>query len=171
MRSWLALIVLVGCGSDKPGSEPITPGEAEGLCTKSCGYDVDCQGDDLDACITDCVDEVGTWARHDAIATVSECRDSLTCDDDTEICLERVKPLAFHRQFEEACRAGLDGCETVDLDTDCAVEYSAQGDDIGYYRFMSEPVIDELTACFGEADCDAKLACMDAVYETYGIAL
>jgi hypothetical protein len=172
MRRWLAFALMLGAGcNDAPGPGPITPGEARDVCTKSCGYDVDCEDGDLETCVDDCVVEVGTWARHDAIATIASCRDQLSCDDDSDTCLERVKPLAFHRRFQDACRAGLDGCADVDLDLDCAIEYSPDGDDIGYFRFMSEPVIDELTACFEAADCAARTACLDEVYLARGISL
>lgn len=169
-RLAFALVLGVGC-SDAPGPEPITPGEARDLCTKSCSYDVDCEQGELESCVDDCVVEVGTWARHDAIATLAECRADLACDLDTATCLEKVRPLAFHHRFQEACQVGLDGCPDVDLTVDCAIEFSPDGDDIGYFRFMSEPVIDELVACFDGADCAARLGCLDAVYLERGIPL
>jgi len=172
MRRWLplALAIAAGC-SDAPGRGPITSSEARDECTKSCEYEVDCLAEDQQVCVDDCVTEVVGWARHDAIATLSSCRAGLTCDEDTSSCLEKVKPVDFHRKFQDACRAGLDGCASIDIDVDCAIEYSPDSDDIGYFRFMSEPVIDELIGCFDGADCQARLDCMEAVYAERGIQL
>jgi hypothetical protein len=173
MRACLVLLSLglaAGCGSD-PGPEPITPAQAEDLCTQSCSFDVECDAKDLASCVTDCVTDVGTWARHDAIATIADCRDSLTCDDDTDACLERVKPLAYHRAFETRCREALVDCVGIIIETDCAVEYNVESDDIGFFRFMSEPVIRDLTTCMDAADCDARLTCIDDVFVARNINL
>jgi len=166
MRRVLVLLLVAGCHDDPTDSNVVTDGDAEALCTKGCSYDVDCLSADLDTCVTSCVDDSAGWVRHDALEAEQNCIAGLGCDEDPGVCGARVKPLAFHHDFQTKCEAQLADCTSL---IDCTVDYNPDDPGAGVLRFAAAPIIDELSACLDGADCTARTDCMTSIFDMYGI--
>jgi hypothetical protein len=165
MRRVLVLVLLVGC-HDKADTGAVSEGDAEVLCTRGCSYDIDCLGADVDTCIADCIDSAAGWVRHDALEAEQNCIADLPCDEDPGTCGSRVRPLDEHRAFADKCDAQLAECSSL---IDCTVEFDPEDPSAGFLRFAAPSVIAELSACLDGADCTARLDCVTAVFDTYGI--
>ena len=175
MRRIILIAMLVGCGSDDDTSSgPISEAAAEAPCTQLCERDVECEGDVLEDCVGDCVVDLAGWARTDAVTTIYSCISQLECDADEEAeCGPTVAPLDVHRAYEDRCRVTLGTClESSELDSLCEVDYIEDADgDAGVMRFLAPIVVEAMTACLvDDASCDDQLACIDDVFEQYGVS-
>jgi hypothetical protein len=85
-----------GNGGGGPAEEPSSAEQIQSLCTSQCAHVARCSasdggvGTDAPPCDSECNAELGTLAgrvRADAIAIITECFDSLSCDVSDDTCL------------------------------------------------------------------------------------
>lgn len=169
-------LFLLACGSDSPGSGPISAADAEDACTLGCQHDEECGNLDVDEtvdqCITECVDTATGLVRGDAFTALAECTAALECTASDDACNDTVNPLAVHEEWEARCREVMPACipDAAQLDAYCETDPNAAGDNNGFLSLFAAPLIEDLTACFDETGCDAISACQQAVFEQYGIS-
>ena len=177
MRLALAtFMVATACGGGSGGGSvfgtgPITDAQAEEVCTADCQHDIDCGStQDLATCVTDCKQEMVGWARADAVDTIFDCQIANACDAGDDECLDLVQPLAIHNQWETECRANLGECAPTpeDLDGICSATSTGDGD-AGFIRFIAPPVIEEMLDCLPLPACDARLDCLQGVFQSHNI--
>jgi hypothetical protein len=170
MKRFMVIVGLAACGG---GGGPASESEVREGCQKICTRDVACaiegEGQELDACVADCTDDLGGWPRADAFGDLTECIADLPCDGREETCLGQISRLPIHDEWEDACRANLLQCEEQGVnEAVCTLEGDEEA---ALLRLISEPIMEDMIDCMDAADCGARLDCIDAVFETNGIDL
>jgi hypothetical protein len=174
----LALFTLVACGSDGPGSGPVSQADFNEGCRVDCEHRVECgtATGTLEECITNCTDDyadVSGWLRGDAYVAITECFGGLACSADTSTCLTECQPTDAHERYEAQCREVFAPCVEVPSDLDGFCETtpmpSEQGDDTGIFCLMTPAIMDQMTACIPDGTtCQAGLTCLQGVLEQVG---
>ena len=161
---------LVGCGTDGPGTGPISPAAAMAGCEAGCEYDKMCDPTSTEtvaACTADCVADVGAGGiRADAFEAITDCATALACTADDDICFNECSPTSAHESYETACRAKLAECGGMAADVDGACE-TTPGVDKGFLCVFTPAVMAELEDCFA-LDCAGLDACFNTVTAKYG---
>lgn len=120
-----------------------------------------------------CVAEISGWVRGDAAEIIFECFAGLACGENDDACASLVEPLAIHEEWEGRCRTAMATCvETPDqLDGLCEVSPSPTSDDIGIFRFIAPPIMEEIIDCMDAADCNARITCVQTVLDAHNVDL
>ncbi len=160
-----ALGLLAGCS---PNVGAVSTTGAESDCRISCDFEASCLDQDLDTCTSDCVDYVAGWIRADALEKYAACHGALACDADDDECLVQITPLAVHKTWEKRCRAQLADCD-VDLEAMCTASFDPSLPTSGFIRFVTPTIVEKYVACLDEADCTARVDCITAVSDSYGV--
>ncbi len=161
---------LVGCGTDGPGTGPISAADAMAGCEAGCERDMMCDPTSTEtvaACTADCVAGVGGGGiRADVFEVITDCTAALACTADEDICLNECSPTSAHESYETACRAKLAECGGMAADVDGACE-TTPGVDKGFLCVFTPAVMAELEDCFA-LDCAGLDACFNTVTAKYG---
>lgn len=165
---WIGLFVslsLAGCGGDDHGTGPLTATAARELCRVGCEYDASCDpAVNVEACTSACGTVGAGYLREDAAFALSDCKASLACTEDDDVCVEKIEPLDVHHRWEERCGTQLAAACDVSHDDMCNVD-PTEGEDHNALVTMAAPaVVEELIACLDLADCEARLTCVNAVF-------
>jgi hypothetical protein len=171
LRLIVPIALLAACGDD-PNTGPVDRPTAERYCELLCEREARCDGDDLQACIDDCVGDVVGWVREDAFIDIVECIDDLACAADDDVCLEACRPTSAHLHYEQRCREELSACGVSGGSLDGACEVTPGGSssgDAGFVCLIATPIVQELTRCFDEPNCEAIATCFERVIDRHGI--
>lgn len=171
MKRFMVTVVLAACGGN--GAGPVSESELREGCQQICTRDLACaeEGDTetLEGCVADCSEDLGGWPRADAFGDLAECIGDLTCDGQEESCLGQISRLPIHDDWEDACRANLLDCEEGGVnEAVCTLEGDEEA---ALIRLISEPIMEDMIECTNEADCAARIDCIDAVFERNQIDL
>lgn len=171
MKRFMVVVMLAACGGNDAG--PVSASELRDGCQKICTRDVACleegETETLEGCVADCSDELGGWPRADAFGDLAECIGDLTCDGQEETCLGEISRLPIHDEWEDACRANLLECEEQGVSEEACT--LAGDEESALIRLIAEPIMEEMIECTNEADCAARIACLNAVFESNQIDL
>jgi hypothetical protein len=173
----LTAIVIMGaaCGGGGSGGNggtgPISAAGAMEVCETICQHDVECtpDGQPLDACIADCVGDLGGGGyRTDAANAIADCFAGLACTADEEQCLAECTPTSAHEAYETKCRAKFAECGGMgSADPACETTPNATTE-VGEACLFTPAVVDALAACFDEP-CTGLDACFQMVTNQYGL--
>ena len=173
--SALVTLVCTACGSDGPGTGPLTAAEAEDGCRADCEHRIACdpQPDQtVEACTADCVSDVAGWVRADAFEAIIDCTTALACDASDDACLAECVPTSAHDAYEAQCREVFAPCGSPEeVDGICEVSPNASTEG-GLFCLVAPSIIDEMTDCIPDGTtCQAGVACINAVAESHGLDL
>lgn len=171
-------LFLLACGGGGLGSGPVSEADAEEYCNMGCTHDEECGnlevGETVESCTTECVDAVSGVYRGDALQSIAECVSGLECTANDDMCFEQIDPLGVHEDWEARCREVMPTlCQlpATEVDGYCEVTPDASSDNSGFISVLAAPIVEDLTACFDEATCEALQTCQQAVFEQYGIGI
>jgi hypothetical protein len=170
----LLVILFAACGGG-PGTGPVDQSTAETYCQEDCDHQASCDSTvDVTACVNDCVTEVVGVIREDVFADVTDCTTALACGAASDACFDdNCAPTSAHEAYESRCREAFAACDlsTEEIDGACETSPSTSASDVGYLCALTPEIMDELSACMDEADCQAILTCEQNVAEARGIDL
>jgi hypothetical protein len=175
LLSSLLFSTLAACGGG-PSTDAISAADAESYCRDICEHNFECDSttDPVETCVPQCTDEVAGWAREDVVADITECEVALACDASREPCFDLCTPTSSHDSYEAACREAMGACDRAQAEIDgwCEVTPGADGD-VGIPCLFAPAIVDEMTACFSEADasCSTYDACLEDVIASHGVDL
>lgn len=160
-----------GSGGGIGGTGPITQAQADQICMDVCAKEVECGSEtDVESCIPTCADDFVGWARADAVQTLASCFIAAPCGTGDDECLASIQPLPIHEEWEAGCRSELAAClDQTDIDAACEVSPDPGDNDIGFFRFIAAPIMEEIIDCLAAPDCTARLDCIQGVLEVNGI--
>jgi hypothetical protein len=168
-------LVACGGGGSGGGGAPVDEVQAESLCRTGCEKDVECDPDTtLEDCIDDCVLLFSGWARRDALETLVECGVALTCDENDDVCLSQIRPLAIHEEWEGRCRTAFAACQPPDeVQRGCEVDLAdPEAGDGAFFSFIAAPIMREIIDCLDiESECVPRTECVQTILDELGIGI
>jgi hypothetical protein len=156
----------LGCGSDGPGTGPLSQSDAQDVCGDICTHEETCGtlgGDTVASCTSECVDDVGGGGyRADVVTDTASCLANLDCGASADTCYA-CTPTSAHDRYESACRDKLATCGAgqSDIDSQC----DASDDDI---CILTPAVMDAARACF-DKDCAMIDECIGQVADQFNL--
>ena len=170
-------LAAAACGGADTG--PVTMDEAQDVCQRTCDHDHACDPtSDVTTCVDECVADITGWVRADVIEAAADCEVALACDASDDSCFEDAcEPTSAHDAYETRCRERFAECGVsgTDLDSICEVtpggSSGTSGGDVGFFCVVAPSIMDDFTACFDEADCNAIQTCFQQVASANGIDL
>lgn len=165
MALWLGAST-IACGSDGgkvPSGDPLSPAQAETVCTDTCAHFVSCGwATDMAACLGDCTQQSGIF-RGDGFTAWSACLEAADCSAGLpgEACyVEVVADLDardIHDEYVAQCTSAQSTCTGLPsgvCDLDQVIMFSD-----GYMGGSVLPCFDlacdQLATCLGEKVLDA----------------